>query len=142
MKSFLTKLTALPHPDSNIAYYRLITDPPTSSRQHYIRLSITIRFLLFLFVFLSENKMKWSTYECELLTACLATLHSKLQIEGRHMIFTEPVAPVFKKTTLIKQDNKVVREYIGDILCIPGENNISLLTAFQSQHNLEFPSEC
>ena len=134
LKTIMANIPALSHPISGIQSYQLVTDASKyciGAALHQMVDSAAVP-IGFFSKKLSEQQIKDSTFDRELLAAYLATLHFKPHIEGRNVtLFTDhkPIETAFKSKVPSKSDKQqryfgLLTEFISDVQYIRGDHNV------------------
>ena len=133
-KAALVNATTLKHPLPVSESYHLVTDcslVAAGAALHQLVDGQPVP-VAFFSKKLSSAQQKYSTYDRELLSAYIATLHFKNIIEGRHVIlFTDhkPLTTAFRSPKPAKSDRQqrhwcVITEYVAEVEYVRGVDNV------------------
>ena len=134
IKSILANISALPHPESNVTEYHLVTDSSSYAIGSALHQVIDGREIPIGFFSkkLSTSQRKYSTFDRELLAAYLSVLHFKPLIEGRCVILMtdhKPLINSFNSSNPAKSDKQqrylsIISEYVERVIFIKGRDNV------------------
>ena len=134
VKSVLTKISPLPHPDQSVSHYQIVVDASqyaigAALHQVIDNQAVPIGFFS---KKLSMAQKKYSAFDRELLAAYSSVLHFRHMIEGRNAYLItdhKPLVSALKSINSAKLDRQqrqltVISEFVVDILHISGKDNI------------------